>query len=381
MKDFAFKTSSGQEVKAQARFYLGGGLGTDLFVPDTLGKLYIVCLATLDVTMVTPTTLSMPMQDNIPTSQEHQHYHESPQQHHTLPPVSSSLFATSPSIPATSTPSFTSILDPPNVSFSMFNTTSNESTSTPNSQGPATGGNDLVLQSASEANDYVSTSPLLNMSPISYSPASPSEAMMNNNHDVNIQHQHHHTMETSSSSPMQQQQRQQPITMPGSSSSPSSSSASITASFSSPQQQQPTSSSSNVNASPLQPHHSKVTVATPKVKAQQPEDCLLAASLDRRTRERGIPNNNTWSHPREAYFREIGSSRMVSAEANAMAGLPYQSPSNAMMDALRHTTQHPSSSGSPLNPVATHHRIPSIHSARLPSLRQHPFTRHERPGR
>lgn len=222
------------------------------------------------------------------------------------------------------------------------------------------------------------------MSPISYSPASPSEAMMNNNHDVNIQHQHHHTMETSSSSPMQQQQ--QPITMPGSSSSPSSSSASITASFSShqqqqqEQQQQPT-SSSNVNASPLQSHHTKVTVATPKVKVQQPEDCLLAASLDRRTRERGIPNNNTWSHPREAYFREIGSSRMVSAEANAMAGLPYQSPSNAMMDALRHSTQHPSSSGSSLNPVATHHRIPSIHSARLPSLRQHPFTRHERPGR
>lgn len=119
-EDFAFRTSSGQEVKAQARFYLGGGLGSDLFVPDTLGKLYIVCLATLDVALQpTPTSQSpsLPMQDAITTSQEHhQHY----QQHQSLPPVSSSLFTTSPSIPATSTtPSFTSILDPPHVPFPM----------------------------------------------------------------------------------------------------------------------------------------------------------------------------------------------------------------------------------------------------------------------
>lgn len=124
-EDFAFKTSSGQEVKAQARFYLGGGLGSDLFVPDTLGKLYIVCLATPDVALQpTPTSQSpaLPMQDAITTPQEHhvqqqqQHY----EQHHTLPPVSSSLFTTSPSMPATSTtPNFSSILDPPHVPFSM----------------------------------------------------------------------------------------------------------------------------------------------------------------------------------------------------------------------------------------------------------------------
>ncbi|KAI7881454.1 hypothetical protein K492DRAFT_206816 [Lichtheimia hyalospora FSU 10163] len=379
-EDFAFKTSSGQQVKAQARFYLGGGLGSDLFVPDTLGKLYIVCLAIPNVIPQAPSSISM-QQDTITTSQEHptqqQHYHDSPQ-HHTLPPVSSSLFTTSPSIPAISPPNFTSVLGSSNVPFSMFNATSNETASTPNNQA-ATDENDLILHNAPGANDYVSTSPLLNMSPssidISYSPASPSDVMMNSTLDADTQQ--YITVATSSSSPMQQQQQTTTI-------SPSSSPAS----FSSHRQQ--SAPSSNMTTSPLLPrqsshhHQPKVTMATPKVKAQQPEDCLLAASLDRqqdrRSRERGLLNN-TWSHPREAYFREIGSSRMVSAEANAMTGFFYQSPSNAMMDALRHSTQHPSTSGSSLNPVATHHHIPSIHSARLPPLRQHPFTRLERPRR
>lgn len=33
-----------EDLALDARFYLGGGLGADLFVPDTLDKLYIVCL-------------------------------------------------------------------------------------------------------------------------------------------------------------------------------------------------------------------------------------------------------------------------------------------------------------------------------------------------
>ncbi|KAJ8654969.1 hypothetical protein O0I10_009365 [Lichtheimia ornata] len=43
-----FKTSSGSYVPMQTRFYLGGGLGSDLFVSDSLQHLYIVCLATID---------------------------------------------------------------------------------------------------------------------------------------------------------------------------------------------------------------------------------------------------------------------------------------------------------------------------------------------
>ncbi|KAI9318110.1 hypothetical protein BX666DRAFT_1934876 [Dichotomocladium elegans] len=43
-----FRTSDGSFMMMDARFYLGGGLGADLFVPDTLEHLYIVCLATAE---------------------------------------------------------------------------------------------------------------------------------------------------------------------------------------------------------------------------------------------------------------------------------------------------------------------------------------------
>ena len=43
-----FKTSNGSYVPMQTRFYLGGGLGSDLFVSDSLKYLYIVCLVTID---------------------------------------------------------------------------------------------------------------------------------------------------------------------------------------------------------------------------------------------------------------------------------------------------------------------------------------------
>ncbi|KAI8141528.1 ribose 5-phosphate isomerase A-domain-containing protein, partial [Fennellomyces sp. T-0311] len=43
-----FKTSSGSHVVLNTRFYLGGGLGADLFVPTSLERLYIICLATAE---------------------------------------------------------------------------------------------------------------------------------------------------------------------------------------------------------------------------------------------------------------------------------------------------------------------------------------------
>ncbi|KAI7879753.1 hypothetical protein K492DRAFT_208017 [Lichtheimia hyalospora FSU 10163] len=43
-----FKTSNGSYIPMQTRFYLGGGLGSDLFVSDSLKYLYVVCLVTID---------------------------------------------------------------------------------------------------------------------------------------------------------------------------------------------------------------------------------------------------------------------------------------------------------------------------------------------
>lgn len=43
----AFKTSAGTHMRLESRFYLGGGLGADLFVPSSLSNLYIVCIATV----------------------------------------------------------------------------------------------------------------------------------------------------------------------------------------------------------------------------------------------------------------------------------------------------------------------------------------------
>ncbi|CDS06972.1 hypothetical protein LRAMOSA09495 [Lichtheimia ramosa] len=44
----SFKTSNGSYVPMETRFYLGGGLGSDLFLSDSLKSLYIVCLAIID---------------------------------------------------------------------------------------------------------------------------------------------------------------------------------------------------------------------------------------------------------------------------------------------------------------------------------------------
>ncbi|KAI9317499.1 hypothetical protein BX666DRAFT_1937785 [Dichotomocladium elegans] len=45
----AFKRPDGSSQVLDARLYLGGGLGADLFLPATLGQLYIVCLLTASV--------------------------------------------------------------------------------------------------------------------------------------------------------------------------------------------------------------------------------------------------------------------------------------------------------------------------------------------
>lgn len=47
-KNIAFRTANGSHLVLDARFYLGGGLGADLFQPSSLGNLYIVCVATTD---------------------------------------------------------------------------------------------------------------------------------------------------------------------------------------------------------------------------------------------------------------------------------------------------------------------------------------------
>lgn len=47
-ENIALRTSNGSYINFEARFYLGGGLGADLFVPSTLEQLYIVCVAATD---------------------------------------------------------------------------------------------------------------------------------------------------------------------------------------------------------------------------------------------------------------------------------------------------------------------------------------------
>ena len=49
-ESLGFKTPNGSHLILNSRFYLGGGLGSDLFVSSSLEHLYIVCLATLERT-------------------------------------------------------------------------------------------------------------------------------------------------------------------------------------------------------------------------------------------------------------------------------------------------------------------------------------------
>ena len=110
----------------------------------------------------------------------------------------------------------------------------------------------------------------------------------------------------------------------------------------------------------------RAVAGTPRVKLPRPEDCLLATEEEDRWRRRNSKESLVWQHPREMYLRETTSSRLLSAQANSVMGsfFPYQSPSSAMVNAVKYATPLPTSS---LNPVATHHRIPSIYS-RIPPL-------------
>ena len=207
-----------------------------------------------------------------------------------------------------------------------------------------------------------------------YSPASPSCAILNNRDmDNNIIMQHQPVSSTSSDHHHDESSMR-------SSASPSITSASeVLDSSITP------SHSSSLPITPIISSHTSMVkehdgasrnsrpVKTPRVKLPRPEDCLFAATEeDDRQRRRNSKGHLEWDNPREMYLRETTSSRLLSAQANSIMGswFPYQSPSSAMVAAVRSATPHLPSSSS-LNPVATHHRIPSINS-RIPS-HQRPF--------
>ncbi|KAI8069962.1 hypothetical protein BC940DRAFT_331964 [Gongronella butleri] len=53
-QELSFKTTQNQHQPAQARFYLGGGLGANLFEPSTLQLLYIVCILSKSEDVTSP---------------------------------------------------------------------------------------------------------------------------------------------------------------------------------------------------------------------------------------------------------------------------------------------------------------------------------------
>ncbi|KAI9498511.1 hypothetical protein BDB00DRAFT_935669 [Zychaea mexicana] len=374
-----FKTSNGSHIELQARFYLGGGLGSDLFVPSSLERLYIVCLATADqapsqqqqqqqhISSAAPTPATLP--SVVAPLQQHSHHHR---QHHPLMITTSPPTITSTSNPviayhpdtvfnpttavaspttttttttSTSNAPITSLLEhtsiPPAVQ-ALFCTS--EPVTTTSATRRTTTAPAAVSGTSSHDIDYMLTH--TTSSPI-YSPASPSSAMLDDREIDTIAMQQQPS--SSYSSPPRVLNTATTTTPVG---SPSPSSSSLQEDDAASRTSRP--------------------VGTPRVKLPRPEDRLLAAAAteeDDRQRRRDSKDHMAWDHPREMYLRETTSSRLLSAQANSVMGswFPYQSPSSAMVNAVKNTTPHPSTSSS-LNPVATHHRIPSIHS-RIPASR------------
>ncbi|KAI7850242.1 hypothetical protein BDC45DRAFT_250114 [Circinella umbellata] len=400
-----FKTSNGSQLILDSRFYLGGGLGSDLFVSSSLEHLYIVCLATLEGTPSSHTSiLHQPLPPFPPitttvTASSFSSSTTSPiqhQQHQTIiiespPTVPStptpaigyrpypSIFNTTTTTPTlnsttTTAPSpITSLLEHTSVSpavAALFDTTTTVST-TPTT---TTTASTITSSDSSTRLEYMIPSQQT-PSPF-YPPTSPSCNILNNrgiDNSIIMQDQpvssspsdHHHHDESSMRS----------SASPSTTSTSQVLNSSITSSF----------SSSSLPITPIISSHTSMakehddtsrnsrSIKTPRVKLPRPEDCLFGSTEeDDRQRRRNSKGHLEWNHPREMYLRKTTSSRLLSAQANSIMGdwFPYQSPSSAMVAAVRSATSHPSSSSS-LNPVATHHRIPSINS-RIPS-HQRPF--------
>ena len=213
-------------------------------------------------------------------------------------------------------------------------------------------------------------------SPI-YSPASPSYAILNNRDMDNTIIMQHQPVSSSSSNHHHDESSMRSSASPSITSASQVLNSSITPSHYSSSSSLPITPIISSHTSTVKEHdnasRNSRTVKTPRVKLPRPEDCLFAATEeDDRQRRRNSKGHLEWNNPREMYLRETTSSRLLSAQANSIMGnwFPYQSPSSAMVAAVRSATPHLPSSSS-LNPVATHHRIPSINS-RIPS-HQRPF--------
>ncbi|KAG2224560.1 hypothetical protein INT45_004405 [Circinella minor] len=404
-----FKTPNGSHLILNSRFYLGGGLGSDLFVSSSLEDLYIVCLATLEGTPLSHTSiLHQPPPPPPPppppitttvTASSFSSSITSPIQHQQNRTI---IIESPPTVPSTPTPT-------PTIGYrpypSIFNTTTttptlNSATTTaPNpitsllehtSISPAVAAlfdtattvstTPTTITAASTITSSNSSTRLEYMIPSQrtpspfYPPTSPSCNILNNRDiDKSIIMQHQPVSSSSSDHPHHDESSMKSSPSPSITSTSQVLNSSITPSYSS----LPTTPIISSHTSMAKEHddasRKSRPIKTPRVKLPRPEDCLFAPTEeDDRQRRRNSKDHLEWNHPREMYLRKTTSSRLLSAQANSIMGnwFPYQSPSSAMVAAVRSATSHPSSSSS-LNPVATHHRIPSINS-RIPS-HQRPF--------
>ncbi|KAI9310378.1 hypothetical protein BX666DRAFT_2008234 [Dichotomocladium elegans] len=295
-ESISFKSADGAELATDTQFYLGGGLGSDLFVPGTLCQLYIICLVTRESCF-------------------------------SVDPESSSAVDSGKLLRITD-----SFMRPP----------------------------ESLPQNLSST-DHISSSPSLQIlsSPTDIS-SSLSRSLVGTVGTMSA------AMPASVPRPVQPSQQHAPLLH---SRIPLLlASSSVDKQLLTPRMKTPSSISHPV----LDLVNSAIHL--PRVKQQLCDS--LATTLDQQHDQQAHDRRlvcNSWAHPHEAYFREIGSSRLDSVNSSSSEIFPYQSPSFAMMDAIRHSIRSQYFSSS-LNPVATHHRIPSIHS-RVPSLRPSIYNR------
>lgn len=110
-------------------------------------------------------------------------------------------------------------------------------------------------------------------------------------------------------------------------------------------------------------------IRTPRIKLQEPNTPAAAVPGDPRRYNNKKGTTSIWVNPRDVYFQNISSSRLcMEATSVLRTAFPYQSPSAAMISAIKHSRPEQAPSSTPLNPIATHHRIPNIKTPVIPRI-------------